>query len=121
MPLEFYKMIHLLGLMCLFFGFGGVLVSAYAGVPLQGKAKSMAFLTHGLGLLLLLLGGFGMAAKMGILGHLPGWIHAKLLIWVLLGGGIALAKRKGSIGWPLAVLFLGLGLTAAYIALMKPF
>ena len=121
MTYEFYKILHLLGIMTLFFGFGGVLVASYAGVQLQGKAKSMAFMTHGLGLLLILFGGFGMAAKLGLMAHLPGWIHAKIAIWVILGAGIALARRKGSIGWPVAILLLGLGLTAAVIAVLKPF
>jgi hypothetical protein len=121
MSYEFYKIVHMLGLMCLFFGMGGLLVSVYAGVQIQGRAKKMSFMLHGIGLLLLLVGGFGMAAKMGLMGHLPGWVHAKLAIWVLLGGGITLAKRKGSIGWPVAILLLGLGLTAAILAVTKPF
>ncbi|MNY68171.1 hypothetical protein D3C86_2058890 [compost metagenome] len=53
--------------------------------------------------------------------QLPPWVHAKLLIWVLLGAGIAVVKRKGTIGWPLTVLLIGLGGTAAFIAINKPF
>lgn len=121
MTYEFYKVIHMLGLMSLFFGFGGVLIVAYAGVPLQGKAKSMAYMTHGIGLLLLILGGFGMAAKLGLMAHLPGWVHLKIGIWVILGGSIALAKRKGSLGWPIALLLLALGVVAAWAAIYKPF
>ncbi|MFP5520527.1 MAG: hypothetical protein ACLGGX_11530 [Bdellovibrionia bacterium] len=81
----------------------------------------MAFILHGVGLALILISGFGMAARLGLVSGLPGWIHAKLAIWVLLGAGIALAKRKGAIGWPVAVLLMGLGTTAAYIAINKPF
>ncbi|MNU11386.1 hypothetical protein D3C72_2591960 [compost metagenome] len=62
-----------------------------------------------------------MAARLGYMAQLPSWVHAKLLIWVLLGAGIAVVKRKGTIGWPLTVLLLGLGGTAAFIAINKPF
>ncbi len=121
MSYEFYKVLHLLGLMTLFFGFGAVLIAAYAGVKLEGGARRMAFITHGVGLVLLLVSGFGMAARMGLVQGLPGWVHAKITIWVLLGAAIALAKRKGNIGWPVAILLLGVGTTAAYIAINKPF
>lgn len=121
MSYEFYKVIHLLGLMTLFFSFGGILVASFAGVTLNGKAKTMAMVTHGVGLLLIIVSGFGLAARLGFMAQLPGWVQAKIGIWVLLGAGVALAKRKGSIGWPVAILLLGLGMTAAYLAVNKPF
>jgi hypothetical protein len=121
MSLEFYKILHLLGLMTLFFSFGGALILGYAGVPFQGRSKTMIMMLHGIALLLILITGFGMAAKMGYMSHLPGWIQGKLAIWVLLAGGIVLVKRKGSIGWPLVILILGLGTTAAILAVTKPF
>lgn len=121
MSYEFYKILHLVGLMIMFFGFGGVVVSAFAGIPLQGKSKAMAFITHGIGLLFILVSGFGMAARLGLVAQLPGWVHAKIGIWVLMGLAISLAKRKGKIGWPVAVLLFGIGCTAAYIAILKPF
>lgn len=121
MSYEFYKIMHLTGLACLFFGFGGLLVAAYAGVTLNSKARAMSFATHGIGLLLLLVGGFGMLAKLGLMAQMPGWVYAKLGIWVLMGAGVSVVKRKGYIGWPVAILLLGLGTTAAYLAITKPF
>lgn len=121
MSYEFYKVLHVLGIMTLFFGFGGVLIAAYAKITLTGGPHRMAFVTHGIGLALILISGFGMAARLGLVGGLPGWVHAKLGIWLALGGAIALAKRKGSIGWPIAILLLGVGTTAAFIAINKPF
>lgn len=121
MSYEFYKIIHLVSIMTLFFSFGGVLVLRYAGLPLQGKPKTMAFMLHGIALLALLVSGFGLLAKMGLMATLPGWAQGKLLIWVLLGAGISLVKRKGNLGWPLVILILGLGLTAAILAVTKPF
>jgi hypothetical protein len=121
MTYEFYKIVHMLGLITLFFGFGGLLVTAYAGVALNTKARMMGFATHGLGLILLLLGGFGMLGKMGLMKQLPGWALAKLGIWVLMGAAISIVKRKGHIGWPIAILLFGLGTTAAMLAITKPF
>lgn len=112
---------HLLGLMLLFFGFGGLLVSAYARVELKKAARIMGFVTHGVGLLFILVSGFGMAARLGMMTGLPGWVKAKIVIWALLGIAISVVKRKGYIGWPVAILLWGLGTTAAMFAVTKPF
>lgn len=121
MSYQFYKVLHLLGLILLFFGFGGLLMAAYAKVELKKQARMMGFISHGVGLLLILVSGFGMAARLGLVSGLPSWVHAKIAIWVLLGVGISLVKRKGHIGWPVAILLWGLGTTAAFIAINKPF
>lgn len=121
MSYQFYKIMHLLGLMLLFFGFGGLLVSAYARVELKKAARIMGFVTHGVGLLFILVSGFGMAARLGMMTGLPGWVKAKIGIWALLGIAISVVKRKGYIGWPVAILLWGLGTTAAMFAVTKPF
>lgn len=121
MTYQFYKIMHFLGLMTLFFGLGGLLVAAYAKATLTKQARIMTFVTHGVGLLLLLIGGFGMMAKLGIMGAMPGWLYGKLIIWMLLGIAVSLVKRKGTIGWPIAILLLVLGTTAAIFAINKPF
>lgn len=121
MSYQFYKIMHFIGLMTLFFGFGGLLIAKYSGLMLSKKARIMSMATHGVGLLLLLVGGFGMAAKLGIMGEMPGWMKAKVALWALLAVAISLVKRKGQIGWPIAILLLGLGTSAAIIAVNKPF
>lgn len=121
MPYEFYKVLHMLGLMLLFFGFGGLLMAAYSRAELKKSARIMGFITHGFGLLLLLISGFGMSAKLGLMAGLPQWVQAKVGIWLLLGLSISLVKRKGTIGWPIAILLWGLGTSAAIIAINKPF
>jgi uncharacterized membrane protein len=121
MSLETYKILHIAGLILLFFGLSAALTLKLAGAPFEGRAKKLAMMTHGIGLVVMLVAGFGMLAKLGIMGNMPGWVYAKIAIWVILGGSIALAKRKGQIGWPLMILFVGLGVTAAWLAIAKPF
>lgn len=120
MSYEFYKVLHLCGLMLLFFGLSSAMTLKMAGVAFTGSVKKLAFITHGVGLFIMLVGGFGLLARMGLM-NMPNWAMAKLGIWILLGGAIAIAKRKGQIGWPLMILFVGLGTTAAWLAITKPF
>ena len=120
-PYEFYKVLHLFGLTLAFFGFGGVLVASYARVDLVKRARLMGMITHGVGLVIMFISGFGLAARMGMMSGLPGWVKTKIGIWLLLGASIALAKRKGYIGWPVAMLIWGLGATAIFLAVNKPF
>ena len=71
-----------------------------------------------LGLVLLLVGGFGMLAKLGVSG-IPGWVHPKILIWVLLGLAVAVPYRKPELARPLWFAAPILALIAAYLGLNK--
>lgn len=116
MSLEFYKILHLAGLMALFLGLGGVL--ALQGNGNQPSRKLVAIF-HGIGLLLLLVGGFGMIAKLQI--GFPVWTIVKLIIWVLLGGMLVLGKRRVFSPGVVWILAIALGITAAWFGLRKPF
>ena len=76
-------------------------------------------LMHGLGLLVMLVAGFGMQAK-GNVGF-PGWLWAKIGIWVLLAV-LPVLVRRAVLG-PTSALFVAavLASTAAYLVLMRPF
>lgn len=121
MSFEFYKLVHITGMLMLFCGLAGLVGMKLNGVELNPRGRRLFFLFHGLGLLALIVAGFGMLARMGLMGQLPNWVYAKLAIWLVLGGGVALAKRRGQVGGPLLILFVGLGLTAGWLAIMKPF
>ncbi len=118
---QIYKMIHLAGLALLMMGLAGVLFAFAMSSSVPPKLKMLGFVSHGLGMFLMLLGGFGMLARLGLVQGLPGWIHAKLAIWVVLGGAIALAKRKSSWAPALVPAFMTLVVAAAYLAIYKPF
>jgi hypothetical protein len=119
-----YKLVHLFGLFALFVALAGMAGHAAAGHPKADNRSHRALLVlHGAGALIALTGGFGLMARTGIMhgARFPGWIWAKLLLWLLLGGMIALPYRNR----PMAkVLLLGLpvlGLLGAYLASYKPF
>jgi hypothetical protein len=108
--LSIYKLIHYVGIFTLMLSLGSIFT----------KYNKCAVIGHGVGLLLIIIGGLGLQTKMGI-DLLSGWLVAKIVIWLIFGVSIALAKRgilKGSTAWIAAI---GLGSVAAYLGLMKPF
>lgn len=106
-----YKVLHLAGLIGLFLSLGALAAS-------KGSVKPAA-IGMGVSLLVLLVAGFGMIARLGY--GFPGWILAKLVIWVLLGLSLSVFKRS-LLPRPAAVaLVLVLGIAAAYLGVMKSF
>ena len=115
MPPTLYKLIHLFGVFTLLTVMGRYVVAKAQDDPLK---KVMAW--HGSAMLLILVAGFGMLAKLGIgaPSEWPFWVWVKLLIWVYLGALPFLVRRKPewgliwSISTPLlAVLAAGMALT----------
>ncbi len=121
MTIEIYKLIHLIGIVLLFSGLVGLLTIRMSQGRLEGNAKSLVHISHGVGLIFILVSGFGQLAKLGLMRDMPMWVYGKLIIWLILGGIVALIKRKGQIGWPLFFLLIGLFTVAAYLGLFKPF
>jgi hypothetical protein len=121
-----YKVVHYLGLFVLVAALSASL--ARLTTPgLKGEAPDpwarRLGSAHGIALFLVLLGGFGMLARLGVTEglSLPGWIWAKMTIWVVLGGLVALGRRRRE--WA-PVLLAGvplLAVLAGIIALTKPF
>ncbi len=119
MSYEFYKALHILGIALLFLAFGGLAGHALnGGTKETNKARGLMLASHGIGLVLILVAGFGMLAKMGGSGGMfPSWIHPKLLIWLLLGAATMPLQRKNALAKPLWFVLPLLALTAAYLAL----
>ena len=121
MSYEFYKLMHLVGIVLLFSGLVSMLTLKVAGIPVEGSVKKFSFITHGLGLLLILVGGFGLLARLQLMADMPKWVYVKLLVWLFMGGAISLVKRKGHLGWSLYIVLLCVFAIAGYVALSKPF
>jgi hypothetical protein len=114
LSLAAYKVVHILGVLLVFVAFGAALG--------EGSRRKLASLTHGIGLLIVLIAGFGAMARLGISGpgSWPLWIWLKLVIWLVLGAAMIVAKRSPAaaraLWWALPLL----GAAAAYLALFKP-
>jgi len=107
----FYHIAHLVGIMFLFAGFGG-LVSAEGN---RGKAM----MNHGIGLLILLVSGFGLIAKMGF-PYTAHWVIGMFVIWLILGALPVLAKRRVFSPCVVVTIAILLGAVAAWLGYLKP-
>lgn len=117
MSLSAYKILHLLGVMLLFCGFGGLCAVAM-GAANDAARKALA-MAHGLGLLLVLVGGFGLLAKLGMGAGLPLWIWLKIALWILLGAMIVLIRKAEKQAVILLFVLPLLGALGAYFAFFK--
>jgi len=121
MELLTYKFLHLLALMSLFVGLG---LAAGARVnsseEQQRSLRKYASIFHGVGLLVILVSGFGALARLGLTDGLPHWILGKLVIWAVVGGMIAVIKRSSLSTFAVTLMSVLLGGIAAWLALNKP-
>ena len=121
--LNVYKLVHVLGILLVFSSFGALVLHALnGGTKATNGGRRMVTVSYGVGLFLVLLGGFGMLARLGIVqGGLPGWIWLKLVLWVAIGGLLALPYRMPGASRLLWLAGPLLGLLAAWAGLYKPF
>jgi hypothetical protein len=75
-------------------------------------------ITHGVGLLLLVVAGFGMLAKLGIYSP-PGWVIGKIVIWLALGAFVGIAYKKAQLAKKFWVAVPVLVLLSAVLAIYK--
>jgi hypothetical protein len=121
MPYLFYRAVHFLGI----FGLVVVLSVALARTPLAAEDpwKRRLARLHGGALFLVLLGGFGMLARLGV-DHgaiFPGWVWVKLAIWTTLGALVLAAGRSAVWSVRSLVLIPLLAALAGLVAHAKPF
>lgn len=118
MTYEIYKLLHLVGMMMLFAGAGGLVLQHLQDSP-SDRARKLAGLTHGIALLILLVAGFGAAAKREWSLASP-WLVGKMVIWLVFGLAPMwirkLPKQAKLLWWLLVVL----GALAGYLAIYKP-
>ena len=122
MSYEFYNLIHLIGVVVVFMALGGTLLHVLNGGTAEDNSwKKPLGIIHGVAMLLILVGGFGAMARLGLHSDFPGWIWGKVLIWVLLGAAIALPYRFSGWAKPLALIIPLLGVLASWLVVYKPF
>ena len=123
MPYTAYKLIHFFGIFTLMIVLAAAAMHVVrGGTRADNPNRRIIGIVHGVAMFMILLGGFGMLARLGIVHTgLPGWIYAKLVIWLVAGASIALLYRGRDAARTLLIALPLLGVLAAYFALYKPF
>lgn len=111
-----YKMIHVISIV-IFFSF-------YAKAAYSGKSLKSDKIITGVMLLIILIGGMGLVAKIGF-SHgegWPMWVKLKLVIWLIVGASGHMVLKR----WPqhaVKAFWGGIGFLtlASYLANYKPF
>ena len=123
MSYPFYKIVHIFAVLLLFTALGGAAMhNAQGGTRATNAKRGLVGMTHGIALMLILVAGFGAAGKAGFFeGGFPGWLIAKIVLWVVFGAALTpLSRVKGS-GRVLWLVRPVLGGVAAWLAIAKPF
>lgn len=116
----FYNVVHVVGIVLLMAGLGGMAMLG-ATTERPKALRRLVAVFHGLGAFVILLGGFGMLARLGLISGWPGWVWAKIVVWGLLAVAALLPYRFPRLAVPLLALLPVLGGLAAYFAIYKPF
>jgi hypothetical protein len=122
-PRDLYEIIHVIGIAMLFVAIGGVAIHAANGGS-KANSSTRGFVTglFGGGAFLILLGGFGMMARLGLVrGIPPHWLIVKICIWLLLSAIVLVPYRKPALAKPFAMLLPLLAGVAVWMAVYKPF
>ena len=125
-----YRLIHFFGIFLLITSLGGavmrgmmgtVATSALAtdGGAADKRLRRLLAASHGIAMLLIILGGFGMLARLDL--GFPGWIVGKLVVWLALGAMLGLANKLVGRARTLWFAIPVLAFIAGWLAYTKPF
>jgi uncharacterized membrane protein SirB2 len=119
---QLYNLLHILGIVLVFMSVGALAFhGANGGTKASNKVRGLVMSTHGVGIVLILIAGFGMLARTRAMSAgLPGWLHPKILIWLLIALAPVILNRKPQWGKVLWVVFPLLAATSAYFAINHP-
>jgi len=123
LPYSFYKLVHILGIALALVSLGGLTVHALNGGRKQDNAaRKLLIAMHGVGALFVLVGGFGLLARINFPhgSGFPLWLWVKLSVWALLAGLVLLPYRAPQATRPLLVALPLLAMLAAAMAVYKP-
>lgn len=123
MSYTFYKVLHLFGIFATLVGLAVTSAHAmFGGTRATNPARKFLGAVHGIALLLVLTGGFGMLARLGAMhGALPTWVFLKLAIWVAFGAAVTLPYLSRTWARVLLVAMPILAALGGATAILKPF
>lgn len=122
-----YKVLHLLGILAVFTSLGAAAMLALRSgthADEDRPVRKVVMMMHGLGLVVVIIAGFGLAAKRGMmtsgLGAWPTWIYGKIALWLVLGAAVGWIRRSGgrALWWVVGLPLIGA--LAAWLAVMQP-
>lgn len=116
---QIYNFLHLTGVLMLFMGYGALLARSLAGSD-DRRVRKLGSITSGIGLVLILVAGFGLLARVYD-NVFHGWIIAKIVVWLVLGGLIVPINRKPAAALPLWWITLTLGVLSVIFVYFRPF
>ncbi len=119
----FYNVVHIVGIVLVMSALGGSALHALNGGTREtNRARRLVGALHGAGVLLILVGGFGMLARLGFRhgANFPGWLWVKLGVWSAVAGLLFLLARRPALARPVYLALPVLGGLAAYMAIYKP-
>jgi hypothetical protein len=130
MTYEFYKVLHVLGILGLLSGVGAAAILGLVGEPngAHSSLRKTLMMTHGVALMVIVVAGFGMMARKGIgIGAAagadtgwPGWLYGKIGIWLAFGALAGFIRRRPESGRHILWVAPLLGAVAAYLAVVQP-
>jgi hypothetical protein len=120
MPYQFYLVTHLVGIFLMLLALGGATLHMANGGTREFGARKFIGMLHGIGLLIALIGGFGLLARLRIFSPMPPWVLMKIGIWVILGVMPVLIYRQARAAKALLFGVLVLAGLSAWFAVYKP-
>lgn len=121
LSIEFYKVLHLSGIFLLLLSLGGLGFHIINGGTREFAGRRWFAISHGIALVLIILAGFGLLARLGLMSSMPGWAITKILIWLWMGVVPALFYRRPQMAKVIWFAIFLLAAVSAWLAIFKPF
>ncbi len=124
MSYEFYKLLHIVGVLLLVCSLGALAMQALFGrdrkdVDVTATRKRL-LMWHGIAMLVVVVAGFGLMAKLKLMSTWPTWILIKLGVWFLLGGATVAIRRSPGLARAWVVLVPILAGVGVAVVVYKP-
>lgn len=117
---QFYLILHLVGVIVLFYALGGLALHVVNGGTREFPKRRWMMIIHGIGMMLVFIPGFGLLAKLEITWPWPFWVWGKLVAWLCLGLITRVILKKTEWANILFFVVLALGAWAVLLVELKP-
>lgn len=115
-----YKVLHLSGVFLVLLSLGSLIVMAAVGDRTM-KWKGLFSALNGIGLLLIVVAGFGLLARLGVSWPWQGWVFLKMMVWLFFGASLTMVDRLRERALLLWWIALAAVIFSAYLGVFKPF